>query len=566
MADADIVGNRIIVHSEGSMLIRIKSDLSRVLNPEDIIYIGKTELAFPLAYGFQAFDLLKQHTVQFSPNLEHEMGRVMAVYHNHLAARQRVLAIQEEGLALTGDNPWDGLLKPHQGIAANCMAVKGLLGLCLFDEQGTGKTLSTVATFDLLRKKQMVGVLLVIGQKTFLGNWAREFDTFLSGQYRVLLMQGDQLTKFRSLEGDWDVYLINYESVEPLLTPLKSLAKERSAMLAVDESYFVKNPDAKRSLAVKDLRTSCERGYALCGTPAPNRPSDIIHQFDIADMGFTFMGYRPSGTDARDRVDIMNRIQERGVYLRKPKSEVLPGLPKKYFKIIELEMSGKQLALYEKAKRELVLFLRNLDNSTFMRNLGTYFQKRAALLQICVSPRMIDKTYDETPAKYSALDQLVETTIAGEMKKIVIWSVYTRTLDDIEKRYRHYGLVRIDGTVTSSEERTRSVKAFQEDPSVRVFIGNPSAAGAGITLHAASDCAYLSFSNQAAHYLQSLDRIHRLGQIAPKVTYTFLVCRATIEQSELQRLSRKERSQKDMLGEPTTDEFTLETALSELED
>jgi SNF2 family DNA or RNA helicase len=553
MADADIVGNRIVISADGSLLIKIK-------------HLEKTKVAFPISCGFQTIDTLTRFGVRFSNNLAREMEFIKRTYQDHLKARRRVLAIQEEGVAVTGIKHWDSLLKPHQGIAANCMTVEGLLGLCLFDEQGTGKTLSTIAAFDMLRNKDTVGALLVIGQKTFLGNWASDFDKHLGGRYKVLLVQGSQLSKFRSLSIDSDVYLINYESLEPLITPLKSLAKERSAMLAVDESYFVKNPDAKRSLAVRNLRTSCKKGFAICGTPAPNRPTDIIHQFDIADMGFTFMGYHPSGSDVTDREDIMNRIQERGVYLRNLKSEVLPGLPKKHFNILELDMHDKQLILYEKAKRELVLFLRNLDNTSFLRNLGTYFQKRAALLQICVSPRMIDKTYDETPSKYSALDHIIDTTVVKESRKIVIWSVYTRTLDDIEQRYRHHGLVRIDGTVSSSQERTEMVRAFQNDPNVRIFIGNPGAAGAGITLHAASECVYVSFSNQAAHYLQSLDRIHRIGQVAPKVEYTFLVCRGTLEGPELQRLSRKERAQKDLLGELTTDEFTLEKALSELED
>ena len=494
------------------------------------------------------------------------MERAKAQYENHLSARTQVRTIQEEGLALTGSAHWDGLLKPRQGIVANCMAADGLLGLCVFDEQGTGKTLSAIAAFDLMRGRGVVKTLLVVGQKTFLGNWEDEFGRFLPGKYRILLVHGDRASRFRSLYASSDVYLINYESVADLLTPLKSLAAENSAMLVVDESYFVKNPDAKRSVAVRALRSSCQKGFSLCGTPAPNNPVDIIHQFDIADMGFTFMGFRPSGADARDRADILNRIEERGVYLRKPKSEVLPELPKKRFRVLELEMGGRQLLLYEKARRELVLFLRGLDNSVFQRSLLSYFQKRAALLQICVSPRMIDKVYDEIPVKYSALDGIVDSVVKKEGKKLVIWSVYTRTLDDMEQRFRHLGLVRIDGTVTSGQRRTEMVRAFQEDAEVRVFLGNPAAAGAGITLHAASECVYLSFSNQAAHYLQSLDRIHRLGQVARSVTYTFLVCKGSIEESELRRLSEKEAAQQDLLGDPTPDGLTLERALDELKE
>jgi SNF2 family DNA or RNA helicase len=97
-----------------------------------------------------------------------------------------------------------------------------------------------------------------------------------------------------------------------------------------------------------------------------------------------------------------------------------------------------------------------------------------------------------------------------------------------------------------------------------LFVGNPAAAGAGITLHASYDAVYISYSNQAAHYLQSLDRIHRRGQVSEEVNYYLLVCEGTIEESEVKRLRGKEIKQHELLGDVVKWPTSLDEALSEL--
>ena len=60
---------------------------------------------------------------------------------------------------------------------------------------------------------------------------------------------------------------------------------------------------------------------------------------------------------------------------------------------------------------------------------------------------------------------------------------------------------------------------------------------------------YESLSNQAAHYLQSLDRIHRRGQERP-VEYIVLLCERTLELNEYETIDRKESAAKALLGDP----------------
>jgi SNF2 family DNA or RNA helicase len=124
--------------------------------------------------------------------------------------------------------------------------------------------------------------------------------------------------------------------------------------------------------------------------------------------------------------------------------------------------------------------------------------------------------------------------------------------------------VRIDGTVARIEDRVEAVRRFQEDPNVRIFLGNAAAAGAGITLTAARHAVYESLSNQAAHWLQSLDRIHRRGQQRDVVCHV-LVAERTLEEREFERLRHKEQAARELLGDDYEEPPTRERFLAELD-
>jgi SNF2 family DNA or RNA helicase len=112
--------------------------------------------------------------------------------------------------------------------------------------------------------------------------------------------------------------------------------------------------------------------------------------------------------------------------------------------------------------------------------------------------------------------------------------------------------------------RREAVRRFQEDDETMLFVGNPAAAGAGLTLHRARLAVYESMSNQAAHYLQSLDRIHRRGQTR-EVEYFVLLCDQSLEVREYERLTSKERAAQDLLGDNVVEPVTRQTMLAEAE-
>lgn len=541
-------------------LLKLKAALTKFLGQSQVRILGSKSFSIPITSGAMAASVF-QDICGYVPG---ELTPQVEVFQRHESARAAAMQAVLEGAADELEAPWKEVLDPAQAVAVSAMVTPDLLGLCLFDEQGIGKTVMTIAAFDVLRQRGQCDRLVIVSPVTMKAGWKEEIERFIPKKYEIALLEGSPASKRDIVLGSFDVLICNFESLDSLLVPLKAALGSKKTLLAVDESFNVKNDAAVRSVAVRELRRHCVRGFVMCGTPAPNSPVDVIHQFDIADDGYTFAGF-VSPKDAEEQVEaISDRIEQRGAFVRRLKDEVLPFLPPKNFNVISVEMTGRQAALYGEAKDRLELTLKSMDNATFKRSLATYFQQRAILLQICACPETVDPSFSDTSAKISALNELVERVVAKEGKKLVIWSFYVASLRDIFKRYSSYSPVLLDGSSTATQ-RAQAVKRFQTDPDVRLCIANPAAAGAGVTLHAASDAAYISFSNQAAHFLQSIDRIHRRGQKAESTDYHIFVCRDTIEETEVQRLRTKEVRQQELLGDQTKWPNSLDEALAELQ-
>lgn len=547
--------NEIKIEASGVEFLRLKAELTRRL--AGLCRSGKNFVSFPISAAHLVLDLMDPNAKGFEllrPSIES--------FRDHGYARQEAIRIIEKNDTSGVPEHWIQVLDPPQASAVAAMTLPGILGLCLFDEQGSGKTVMTIAAFDILRDRGIVDTMIVVCPKSMVSEWPKDIDKFLNGKYRVVQADGDRKQKYEAAHKDFDILVTNYEGIEPMLTSLIAFSDTRNYLLVVDESYYLKNTEAVRSERASMLRARSKRCFVLCGTPAPNSAHDLVNQFDLADLGYTFGGFHRSKDPASDWQAIASLVDERGLFIRRLKTDILQHVPEKCFHVLPVELKGKQALMYDKARSELELELRTFTNETFRRKLATYFQRRAALLQICCSPDSLDPMLSETPVKFEVLDELLDRLIS-QNRKVIVWSFFRKSLDDMMMRYSKYNPVKVDGSV-SINVRKDAVRAFQEDENVKLFLGNPAAAGAGITLHAAYDAVYLSYSNQAAHYLQSLDRIHRRGQVSEQVNYYLLVCKNTIEETEILRLRGKEIRQNDLLGDHIPWPTSLDDALREL--
>ena len=101
-----------------------------------------------------------------------------------------------------------------------------------------------IAAFDVLVERNEADVLVVVAPKSMVGEWAAEFRRFAGDLYRVAVADGTRQEKAAALRQGADVVVVNYEGAVALEEDLRLLARGRRVVLAVDESFNVKNPDA----------------------------------------------------------------------------------------------------------------------------------------------------------------------------------------------------------------------------------------------------------------------------------------------------------------------------------
>jgi SNF2 family DNA or RNA helicase len=112
-------------------------------------------------------------------------------------------------------------------------------------------------------------------------------------------------------------------------------------------------------------------------------------------------------------------------------------------------------------------------------------------------------------------------------------------LADLRAVYIHGGVDA--GDEDDADTREGKIKAFHDDENVRVMVANPAAASEGISLHRICHHAiYLDRTFNAAHYLQSEDRIHRFGLARDQETIIEIVeCTGTVDETVRTRLGFK---------------------------
>lgn len=169
----------------------------------------------------------------------------------------------------------------------------------------------------------------------------------------------------------------------------------------------------------------------------------------------------------------------------------------------------------------------------------------------------------EIPTKYVATEKLVKEIIS-QGGKVVIWATFVHTIhglrdylkkQGIESRVL-YGEVPVEKNSLSEgkdEEiitREQIVKEFQkEDCSYKVIIANPFAVAESISLHkACHNAIYIERSFNAAHFVQSKDRIHRYGLKPGTVTnYYFILSKDSVDETINTRLLEKEQRMTEIM-------------------
>jgi len=425
-------------------------------------------------------------------------------------------------------------------------------GNCMIsDSMGLGKTIQALSYLALHPEMRPAVIVCPASLKL---NWQREAEMWLETDDKIEVINGGKVH-----ETDADIIVINYDILKKWLPELR---RREPQVLIADESHAAKNSKSQRSKALKELAASVPHKILLTGTPVLNRPAELWHQLQIIDP-FTypdrrFFQWHKQYANAKQLHfgrktvwDFSGASNLEGlaaslktIMIRRTKEQVLSELPAKRRSTVLIPIDNRKE--YDKADNEFLAWMAEQKGAEAAERAANVEQlaKIEYLRQIAVRGKM-----------KQALAWIENFLESGE--KLVVFATHRETIDTLMSEFSDCA-VKIDGSV-SSEKRQEAVDKFQNDPNVRLFIGNIQAAGVGITLTAASNVVFLELSWTPALLEQAEDRCHRIGQ-KNAVNIYYILGANTIDQSIGAMLIDKKKVINDIMDERGID------ALEELMD
>jgi SNF2 family DNA or RNA helicase len=480
-------------------------------------------------------------------------------------------------------------LRPHQeqsvvhGLTASSAAN--------FSVPGAGKTASTLAIAAVHLAHGTIDLVLVIGPLSCFAPWEKETVATLGSRLSAKRIRGSADQRRAGYAGArrGDLLLVSYAAAASDKVALIALCRSHRVMLVADESHRIKRfKGGTWAPAIIDIAKTARVRIILSGTPMPQNGRDLYTQLNVLWPDGELTGPRD---DFAVRVDTQFPLLLRDVrpfMSRTPKAAL--GLEPYVIQRHEVPLGGIQAEIYELIESQFRKRVAGL--ATWAEKIASLRQARPIrLLQAASNPDVLnrrDSYYGlpkltssapslmdrlaryrdlEIPAKTRFALQLV-SRFAREGRKVVCWSNFIANLDQFAEGVRAAGIgcLQVDGRVAAGtdpafgstgeeepETRERVIERFLDLPSAAVLVANPASCSESISLHSACHVAlYLDRTFDCALFLQSIDRIHRLGlpeavRVEVHVLTATLAGRATIDHIVDAALIRKEATMLQLL-------------------
>ncbi|MDB5991260.1 MAG: helicase [Herbaspirillum sp.] len=523
-------------------------------------------------------------SVELGPKLQSQLKSLV----KDKRAREGVLETEtanttglDEELKLAG---FKRILKPFQ--LANIARILQLPHGADFSVPGAGKTTVGLANFALSKHRGIVQRLLVIAPISAFSAWKEDSLLCFICAPNIVVHGGiGSVIPTRT-----DILLTNYNRVAADYDQIRKFVADAETHIILDEAHRIKRGAlGVHGRAVLDLAYAARRRDVLTGTPAPQGAHDLV-----ALVSFLYPGQdrqimpkiayeERNGREENVLLETSTAIKK--YFVRTTKSEL--ELPPTKFVQERGSMGGLQQAIYS------ALIGRYRDSfkleTTGRREFDRLGRIMMYLLEAATNPMLLRAGSDngddplfihppielngnehllelldsynnyETPWKYKRIAEIVAAaTQRGE--KVLIWSSFVRNLKALSKYLSTYNPAIVHGGIPSLEEplppemitREREFNRFRYDSTCTVLLANPAACGEGVSLHHwCHHAIYLDRTFNAGQFLQSQDRIHRLGLADGTVTqFTLLTSAGTIDETVNGRLAEKVAAMATLMGDP----------------
>ena len=416
----------------------------------------------------------------------------------------------------------------------------------LFLDCGLGKTITTLTAINELMYDsfEISKVLIIAPLRVAQSTWKDEIEKWDHlNLLRYSIVVGDEKERLKALKQNSDIYIINRENVDWLVT--KSGIDFNFDMLVIDELSSFKSHTSKRFKSLLKIRPYFERVVGLTGTPSSNGLMDLWAEFRVLDLGerlgryithyrneyflpdkrngAIIFSYKPQ-PNAEER--IYRRLADMTISM---KSTEYLKMPELILNELEINLDEEDQMKYKKFKKEMVMTIQEKEIDAI--NAASLSNK---LIQLANG-----SIYDEDKKFYEVhnkkLDKLEEIIESANGKPVLVAYWFKADKERIEKRFK----VREIKTADDIKQWNMGMISFA--------LIHPASAGHGLNLQSGGfTLVWFSLTWSLELYQQTNARLYRQGQ-KDTVVIHHLITKNTIDEDIMKSLKRKDKTQEALM-------------------
>ncbi|MCC6602456.1 MAG: DEAD/DEAH box helicase [Anaerolineae bacterium] len=449
-----------------------------------------------------------------------------------------------------------------------------------FSVPGSGKTSVVLTVYEKLLKEGKCNLLFVVGPPSCFQPWQNEYQETLGRSPQVIILSGGnkeiRKSEYYTSQNDIsELYLSTFHTMSNDSEDVARFLQQKgvNAFFVIDEAHYMKQAGGAWANSLLKIATYAKFRCVLTGTPIPRSYADLFNLFDFLWPNTSPLSeedkiqirlWEKNGEDKAAKAFLEEKIGPLFYRVRKQDLGLKPAI---FHEPIMVRMNPVEQRIYDLIKSRIF----ELSKKDFLENeelLNKLWRGRIIRLRQAISyPKLlitavedyeedvldqselaaIIQNYDsiEVPGKLDLLTSMI-LNFQQKGEKVLIWSNFVGTLELIKSHFTNlnlrseliYGktpLKKGPNINELAEEMTREeIRDVFVDPNsgLDILIANPAACAESISLHKSCFHAiYYDLSYNCAQYLQSLDRIHRVGgSEVNTANYYFLQYESSIDQ------------------------------------
>lgn len=563
-------------------------------------------------YTFQLTENIQEELQAFSKeeeNFEIFSENARAIRNNEFKENKSLINQFDEFQRVLKETLIKRALYPLQLLSSFHMAFAQ--NSCNFAVPGAGKTSIVYGAYAFLKSlpkedPRHVNKLLVVGPLSSFAPWENEFYECFGYKPNSFRMSGDSdISVKQKLEHLYspnspELTLIFHGGVDRFQNDIIDFLKRNKTMVVVDEAHRIKNPEGVWGRSVTEISKEAVSRVILTGTPVPNGYQDIFNLYKFI-YPFKFkeilkFHYHNLEDMTNNNSPESQRVQElkdniSPYFIRIKKKDLkLPPIEEKY---IPVEMDSHQREIYDYIESQYIPHFKENNSATVKDILNR--AKLIRLRQASTNPSLLSKTlrdslenneltgeFDpnaifttntdefvndseffnkiinypavETPKKFRIILSLLIEEIFPENGKVIIWTIFIQNAKELQTYLNQNGVESklLIGEIPQ-EEREETIRSFNNplNKDFKVVIANPFSVAESISLHkGCHNAIYLERDYNCSNFIQSKDRIHRVGLDENQLTkYFYILSKDSIDEVINDRLRLKIERMEEIIND-----------------